>query len=346
MRYEIEAVRTFGRQILERAGLPEEDAFLCADCLVTADMRGVHSHGMVHLPDLCTRIDQGTITARPHIQIQQTAPGAITVDADHSAGMVSAMRAMEKCVELAGTSGAAFAAVRRSNTYGFGAYYPMYAAARGMIGFAVCNTKAYVAPYGGRTPTLGTNPLSLAIPAGRFPDLVLDMATSEAAVNKIALAMKEGRPIPDHWAVGPDGERTTDPALAWQGALLPFGGHKGYGLQLVISLLAFALAGGEMDRDLPRAWADAGAPCDFGCFLGAIDISKFLPLDQFRQRVDQLFEAVKGGGTAPWAAEILIPGEHAFREAQEARKNGVEIPPAAAAELRQLSGRYGVDNIF
>jgi len=346
MKYGIEKVKNFCIQILNGAGLSENDAEICADCLVTADMRNVHSHGITHLKDICDRIEQGTIHVNADIKINQTAESTIVVDAGHSAGMVSAMHAMKKCLELAKKSGVSVAAIHNANTYGYGAYYAMYAAEHQMIGFSVCNTKAYVAPYGGAAPMLGTNPISIAIPAGQYPNLVLDMATSKVAVNKIALAMKEGKAIPDDWAVGPHGEKTTDPSLAYQGALLPLGGYKGYGIQLVISMLAFALAGGSMDRDIPKAWADTDQECNFGCVMGAIDISKFVSPEAFQQRADELLKWIKEGTTAPGVKEILIPGERAYQAAQSARKEGIEIPDIIMEELSQLSTRYKVKKTF
>ena len=343
MRYPVDTIKNFALKVLTSAGMKKEDAEICADCLVTADMRGVHSHGMTHLKDICDRIEHGTIKIDSDIIIEQTAASALVVNANFSAGMVSAMHAMEKCVELAEKSGVAFTTIHNANTYGYGAYYPMYAAKKGMIGFSICNTKAYVVPYGGGTPALGTNPISLALPARRYPNLVLDMATSQVAVNKIALAMKMGKEIPADWAVGPNGETTTDPALAYQGALLPFGGYKGYGLQLVISVLAYALAGGAMDRDIPKAWVDVDKDCNFGCFMGAIDVSKFMPLDQFKQRADALFEEIKSGVVAPGVNEILIPGERAYLEEQRALEEGVELADVVMEDFSHLAARYGME---
>lgn len=346
MRYHAETMKAFCIQILNHAGLAEGDAFVCADCLITADLRGVHSHGITHLKDICSRIEHGTIRKETNIEIEHTAPSTIKVNANHVAGMVSAMEAMKECVKMAADTGVGIAAIKNSNTYGMGAYYPMYAAEHGMIGFAVCNTKAYVAPYGGVDPALGTNPISVAVPAGKYPNLVLDMATSQAAVNKIALAMKEGREIPDTCAVGPNGERTTDPALAYQGALLSFGGYKGYAIQLIISLMAFALAGGAMDVDIPKAWVEEDQMCNFGCLMGAIDVSKFMELEEFKHRVDLYIEYIKGGRTAPGVEEIRIPGEHAFFEMQTALKEGIEISDVVVEELRKLGEKYHVECTF
>lgn len=342
MRYQIAKVKQVGKEILIRAGLCSEDAENAMDCLLAADMRGVHSHGVMHIKDICARIEAGTIRKKPAIKVEQTAPSAAIIDADHCVGMTSGLLAIQKAVELAETTGIAMVTIKNDNTYGMGAFYPMYAAERNMIGIAVCNTKGYVAPYGGADPVLGTNPISIAIPAGTYGTIVVDMATSQVAVNKIALARKEGRQIPETWAVGPQGERTTDPAVADQGALLPFGGHKGFALQLCISVLAHALAGGAMDVENPRAWAEAEAECNFGCLLCAIDIRKFVDVETFQERAEALLKLVKEGKLSDGTAEILLPGERAAREYQRSEEQGVELPDEVVIDLRELSRQYGV----
>lgn len=341
MKYNSEEIKQFAIAILQKAGMNAHDAGICADCLITANLRAVHSHGITHLKDIVSRIAHGTIQPRAAVEIEQTAPSTIRVNGNQCAGMVSGMAAMERCVELARSTGVSVATIFNANTYGLGAYYPLYAASKGMIGFAVCNTKAYVAPWGGVEPLLGTNPISIAIPAGKRPDLVIDMATSQSAVNKIVLAMKEGRQIPADWAVDSDGSRTTDPAKAYQGALLPFGGYKGYAIQLFISVLAFALAGGDMDKDIPRAWVDEEKPCNFGCVMGAIDVSKFLSPEVFRSRVDTFLDEVKGSRAAKGFEAVRIPGEQAYASMQKALEEGIEISDIVVSELLELGKRYG-----
>lgn len=342
MNYQVAEIKHIGVQILTHCGLSVSDATICMDCLLSADMRGVKSHGITHLKDICDRIECGSINVKAEIVTRQTAESTLVIDANHSLGMVSAMKAMEQCVEIARKTGIAIATIHNSNTYGCGAFYSMYAAERKMIGFSACNTKAYVAPLGGSVPKLGTNPLTIAIPSGKYPDFVLDMATSQVAVNKIALALKNGESIPDSWAVGPDGEKTTDPEVAYQGALLPFGGYKGYGIQLAISLIAYALAGGDLDRDIPKAWVDVEKKCNFGCIIGAIDISKFVNPEAFCNKVDDLLEWVKTGHATSSTSEILIPGERAYQNYLESKKNGIEVTEREYEELNQLMERYHI----
>lgn len=344
MKYEVSKIKSIGVELLHHAGLSISDAATCMDCLLTTDMRGVSSHGITHLKDICDRIDQGTIDVSAKIEMKQTAESTFIVNANHSVGIVSAMKTMEKCMELARKTGIALATIHNANTYGYGAFYSMYAADRQMIGFSACNTKAYVAPIGGSIPKLGTNTITIAIPTGKYSNFVLDMATSQVAVNKIALALKMGKSIPDNWAVGPNGEKTTDPSLAYSGALLPFGGYKGYGIQLAISLLAVALAGGDLDRDIPKAWADTDKECNFGCIMGAIDISKFVQPKSFCTRADELLEWVKSGHANSEMEKIIIPGERGYRQYSVAENEGIEITEKVIAELKQLSVRYNLSD--
>jgi LDH2 family malate/lactate/ureidoglycolate dehydrogenase len=342
MRYHIEDLRKFGTDILVKAGLPEKEAAINMDSFITADLRGVRTHGVTHLKEYCDRLRLGTAVSQSQMQIEQTSPTSIVVDAKHAIGMSAAMTVMELCVKKAEESGACFAAVKNGNHYGFGAYFPMYAAKKDMIGVSLCNTPHMVTPFGGAEPLLGTNPLSIAIPAGKHPDLVLDMATSLVAKGKISLALKEGKTIPLGWAVDKLGNPTTDPAAADVGALLPFGGPKGYAIGLIISLISFALAGGEMDINIPRSWQETDKLANTGYFMGAINIAKYVKPEIFKSRVDQLFDLIKSSRPAPGFEAVLIPGEIEYNMTQANIKNGIEISDAGLRDFKQLSERYGV----
>ena len=197
----------------------------------------------------------------------------------------------------------------------------MQAAAEGMIGFNICNSPALVAPFGGATAMLGTNPLTVAVPSGKYPDLVLDMATSTVAKGKIALALKEGKSIPDNWALAPDGSPTTDPAVANKGALTPLGGAKGYALALIIDVICCCLCGGNNSRQIPRMFED---------------------LETFKARTDAMYDELKAAPTAPGFREIMIPGEIEFHLTRQAEREGIDISPAIEQDFADLAARYGV----
>ena len=234
MKYTVESLRQFGIQVAEKAGMSHQDAETLLKNLLFSDMRGVRSHGMTRLSGYVTRIERGCTSATAQPTITMDSGAVFSMDGNNGMGSTIGTAAMQACIRRAKEYGVSFCTVNHASHYGFGGFYAMQAAAEGMIGFNICNSPALVAPFGGATAMLGTNPLTVAVPSGKYPDLVLDMATSTVAKGKIALALKEGKSIPDNWALAPDGSPTTDPAVANKGALTPLGGAKGYALALII----------------------------------------------------------------------------------------------------------------
>jgi LDH2 family malate/lactate/ureidoglycolate dehydrogenase len=346
VKYAVETIKKFGTEVFVKAGLSEQDAAICMESFLLSDLRGILTHGTTHLKDYCARLEKGTVSPSGEIDIVKTGPSTLVVDAKRTVGMSSAYKVMQRCVDEAATAGTCFASVKNGCHYGFGGYFAMYAADRGMIGFCITNTPPLVAPFGGADPVLGTNPLSVAIPAGKYPALVLDMATSLVAKGKISLALKEGRPIPEGWAVDKDGAPTTDPAAANVGALLPVGGPKGYGIGLAISVLSSALSGSDIDIDIPRFWEETGKPTNIGFFMGAIDISRFVDLDTFKTRVDAIFAMLKSSRPAPGFSEVMIPGEIEFNLTQKTLAEGLDLSEVTLREFKVLADKYGVDYPF
>ena len=218
----------------------------------------------------------------------------------------------------------------------------MMAAKEDMIGFNICNSPAPVAPFGGAEAMLGTNPLSIASPSGKYPDLVLDMAASTVAKGKIAHAIKEGKQIPPTWALDREGNPTTDPAAANAGTLTPLGGAKGYALALIIDVICSCAAGGNDSRKIPRMFENPTEPSGVGYFMGAIDISKFCDIALFKARTDTMYDELKNGRTAPGFQEIMLPGEIEYRLMRENEKRGIEISGAVLEEFRVLAEKYQV----
>lgn len=346
MYYSIEQVREFCEQVWEKAGLSKEDAATCVDVLLAADVRGQRTHGTTHMKDYCDRMRKGTATNGADIDIKQTSPTSFVVDAKHAVGMVAGPKIMQKCIDQAKISGACFASVRNGCHYGLGAYYPMMAVKENMIAFSFANTPPLVAPTGGADPMLGTNPISIALPAGNHPDLVLDIATSVVAKGRISLALKEGESIPEGWALDTDGANTTDPAAADKGALLPFGAHKGYGLMLIVSLLSFALSGADMDMDLPRFFAETDKQANVGYFMGCIDITKYCPVEDFKKRVDTMFDALKACRPAVGSKGVLIPGEIEYVKTEKAAKEGIDLSEATLRDFKEMAETFGVPYTF
>lgn len=345
-RYSVETVRSFCIQVWEKAGLSREDAKICTDTLLAADLRGVRTHGVTHMKDYCTRMALGTLSNGEAMEFVRSSPATLAVDAKFAVGAVAANKVMDRCILEAKKSGACFASVHNGCHYGMGAYYVMKAAREGMIAFSFTNTSPLVAPSGGADPLLGTNPISIAIPAGRYPDLVLDMATSTVAKGKISLALKEGTDIPLGWALDRNGVPTTSAAEADAGSLMPFGGYKGYGLGLVVSLLSFALSGADMDVDLPRFFDRPELLSNGGYFMGVIDVGKFCPIELFKSRVDTLFDILKGSRPAADSKGVAIPGEFEAARAEQTRREGLELSSAALRDFREMSEKFGVPYVF
>ncbi|PWM25459.1 MAG: lactate dehydrogenase [Oscillospiraceae bacterium] len=346
MKCNVETVRKFGTEVFEKAGLSHKDAAVCMDSFLLSDLRGIRTHGTTHLKAYCERLEKGTASTGSEIEIVETAPSSLVVDAKHAVGMSCAMTVMERCIENARKSGACFASVKNGCHYGFGGYFPMKAAEQNMIGFCIANTPALVVPFGGAEPLLGTNPISVAVPAGEYPALVLDMATSLVAKGKISLALKEGKSIPDTWAVDKNGAPTTDPAAANVGALLPVGGPKGYALGLLVSVLASALSGSATDLEIPRFWEETDKITDIGYFMGAIDISKYCPPEVFKARADAIFRTIKQSRPAPGFQEVMIPGEIEFNLTQKSIAEGLEMSEVTLREFRELAEKYGIEYPF
>ena len=346
MKYPVEKIRKYCEQVWEKAGLTPEDAAQCVDVLLAADLRGQRTHGVTHMKDYCTRMKLGTASNGADVDIKQTSPSTLVVDAKHGVGMVVGAKVMKQCIQQAKESGVCFASIHNACHYGLGAYYPMMALKENMIACSFANTPALVAPFGGADALLGTNPISVAIPSGKHPDLVMDIATSVIAKGAISLALKEGRSIPEGWALDKDGAPTTDPAAANVGALLPFGAHKGYGMEVICSILSFALSGADMDINIPRFFEQPEKLTNIGQFMGCIDISKFCKVEDFKARVDALFDVLKACRPAAGSKGVMIPGEIEVNKTKVSLEEGIDLSEATLKDFKEMSDFYGVPYVF
>ena len=337
--YDAEKLKAFCRGVMSSAGLPEEDCRIFADSLVAADMRGIPSHGVTRLKAYHRRLVDGVTDAAAKPSIAAQMPSLLLVDGNNAMGVTSASFAMRACIERAKETGACFAAVRGGNHFGYAAYYSELAARAGMIGVSMCNASHAVAPYGGRTAELGTNPLAVSVP-GRNSILVdLDMATSLVARGKVTLAAKKGQPIPADWGIDEAGRATTDPNAVH--CVLPFGGYKGYGVGLIVEILSACFSGAASSQSM-GSFYDFSRPQNVGFFLGALNVGGVTDFGGFAERVDALLRSLKAAPKAEGCDEILIAGEPEARRECAARKQGVDIPPAVLRELEELGERCGV----
>lgn len=340
-RYRHEDLFEYGCRVLERLDVPTEHAHEVAGCLIKAELRGVDSHGMVRLPVYARRVKAGVVKTRPDIRLLSSATAAALVDGDNGLGPVVGARAMEAALDLARKHGTGFVGVRHSNHFGPAAYYVEKAVSRGCIGLAISNAPANMAPFGGRTRFLGTNPVAVGIPAGREDPLIFDASTSVVARGKIIVAAHTGEAIPEGWAIDPDGHPTTDPERALAGAVLPFGGPKGSAISFIIDILCGVLTGAAFASHL-NTLEDLSTVQNVGHVLAAVRTDLFMTEAQFRERMDAILKMLKAAPPAPGAPRVLLPGEIELANESRARAEGIALPSAIARQLAELGEELGV----
>ncbi len=339
-----ERMRRLTTGIFSRAGMSEQDADFMGQCLVDADLRGVLTHGCRFIPMYHKWIKRGIVNPRPKIQEITQSESTMASDADGALGHIGVAHAMSSVIKRAKGIGVAAATVRNSRHCGAMAYYAQMAADAGCIGYAATNGGVGMAPFGGYRPAVGLNPMAWAIPTNRPWALNVDISSSVVAQSKVGLAAEKGEKLPLGWAVDADGNPTDDPARALKGAMLPLGGHKGFGLALVIDVLAGVLGGGRFggNQGVERFAQQEG---QFSQFVLAISINNFMPLVEFKERMDQLIERLKSAPLAPGSKGIFIPGEIEYNVRQKHQAEGIPYPAVVIDEIENIATELGVSRI-
>lgn len=336
------ALETFTARLFRFHGLLAADAETVARALVLADLRGVDSHGVLRVGVYVERLKRELINPAPKVRVLRETPGAALLDGDNGMGPVVATAAMRLALEKARATGTGAVAVRRGNHYGMAAAYPMMALEQDCLGLTLTNGPALVAPWGGTRRIFGTNPLAIAVPAGRERPVVLDMATTVVARGKIIKAAKEQQPIPAGWALDPAGRPTTDAAAALAGTPIPLGGYKGYGLMLVIEILSGVLAGAAVGPAVGELYDNPRRPQDIGHLFAALRLEAFGDPEAFKARMDALIQEIRSNPPAPGTERIYLPGEIEFETEARRRREGVPIGPALWEELAGLGREAGI----
>lgn len=340
-RYPEATLRGWTERIFARAGLAAEDAAIAADVLVEANLRGVDTHGVnAFLEVYVRRLLTGAMNPRPRLRVEHEAPATATLDGDNGLGSIVAYRAMEFALRKAATAGAAWVGVRRTNHIGPCAHSALMAVPHDMIGIAITNSPAAMAPWGAAAAYLGTNPIAFAIPAGSNPPIVADIATSVAARGHVLLAQKTGRELPPGIALDRQGRPTTDPFQA--ALMMPIAQHKGSALALVFDVLAGILTGAAFGPYLRSAFRDPDQPQDVGCLFGALSIARFGDPTRFKQRVDQMITEIHALPRAEGVERIYVPGEIEWERRAERLRHGIPLHPSALADLARLGDELGV----
>ena len=338
----VDAATAFAVRLLVAHGLPEADARTVAHCLVLADLRGVDTHGIQYLPHYLGRVDKGLINPRPDLRLEPRSPVAAALDGQNAFGFVVGMTAIEACIDMARTYGIGIVAARRSTHFGMAASYVLRAVEQGFVAQVYSNASPAMPPWGGRVAMLGTSPFACGAPGGRLDPYVLDLSFAVAARGKIRKAARRGEPIPLGWALDAQGRPTTDAGAADTGVVLPIGGYKGSGLAMLMDLFGGVIAGAGYAGGVGNQFTGYDRPQDVGHFFLAMKPDLFVPLEEYRARMDRLSSAVRGAPRAEGFEEILMPGEREFRLERARRVSGVPVGPVELRSLDQAARAAGV----
>ena len=333
---------TFAAALLEAVRVSAAKAQLVAESLVASNLRGVDSHGMQLLPYYLEQIEWGDMDANADGRVISESGACLLYDAQNGIGQAIAETCGAHAVRMAGAGGMAMVVARESNHFGAAAFWAQRMSAAGQIGIVMCNASSLVPPWQGKEPRLGTNPICMAVPGGEEKPWLLDMATTTVAAGKIFKALINGQPqIPSGWAMDSDGVPTTDPDTALKGLLMPLGGYKGSGLAMMAEILCAVLSGGAMSTELGGI-RFRGKQVRVSQMFLAIDIARFLPVDEFRARMDRLIRIMKTTPPAKGYSEVLVAGDPEWRMEQERRRNGVPVGHGTWTALCEAGDRLGV----
>jgi L-2-hydroxycarboxylate dehydrogenase (NAD+) len=307
--------------------MPAADARTVAGLMAEADLQGSAGHGVIRLPQYVKRIRSGGLNLNPQIRVVKERAATALIYGDNAMGHLVMKRAAELAIEKARTAGIAWVGAQWSNHAGPASLYARMALAHDMIGlyFAVGNAN-HLPPWGGLDMLLSTNPIAAAIPTGSEPPIVLDMATTVAAYGKVKAKAARGEMMPEGWMIDREGRPLTDPKRASEGFLLPIGGYKGYGLSLVVGLLAGTLNGAAMGKDVIDFNADAATPTNTGQAIVAIDPAAFGEVSEFKSAVDKLIRDLRGSERMAGVDRILMPGQQSHERTLAQRADGIVIP--------------------
>jgi LDH2 family malate/lactate/ureidoglycolate dehydrogenase len=325
-------------KVFALCGVPREDAGIAAEVAIWAQMHGSDSHGLVHLPLYTRGLLDGTIKSRPKFEAVKPLPSCVVIDADHGLGLVASRRAIDMAIEIARSQGIGAVAVRRSSHFGAAGYYADRAAEQGLIGLAFTNAMPAIAPTGGIEGLFGTNPIGAGFPVPGAEPIIADMATAMVARSRIRHALAAGqKEIPEGWALDPQGQPTTDPAVAVKGSLLPIGGPKGYALSLMVEILCSALSDGEPGFQVTYENM-VKRPSNICQFFLVLNPDGFAGGDRYGARVAHIAEAVVKAKPMHAATPPRLPGARGQAVKHKAEKEGIAMFDNLRGALKNVAG--------
>ena len=347
---------SFTETAFKKIGCSNADAALATKVLLSADLRGIDSHGVARLSGYVRLWEAGRINTMAKPAVVHETPSTAVVDGDSGLGLVVAPFAMQVAIDKAKNAGTGWVSVKNSNHFGIAGYHAMMALAGDMIGIAMTNASALVAPTFSIERMLGTNPIAVAIPAGEQPPFVADMATTTAANGKLEILQRKNAEAPLGWVQEKDGTPTTDAnALKKQGALLPLGSdrehgsHKGYALGSIVDIFSAVLSGGSYGPWAPPFPAYVPMPENMpgkglGHFFGAMRVDAFRTADEFKQHMDNWIGRFRNATPAPGHERVLIPGDPEREAEQERMATGIPIVAPVVKDLVETAEKLGIDS--
>ncbi|KAL4896122.1 Malate/L-lactate dehydrogenase [Aspergillus ambiguus] len=337
-------LQAFVHRILVGNGVSEDDATIVARCLIQADLRGVDTHGANRIPSYMKRIRQKVLDPRATPTLQQITPVVAGVDAHNAFGFVAAHRGMQRAIEMARDFGIGMVSVKHSNHFGMSAWLVQQAIDAGMMSLVFTNSSPALPVWGGRSQLMGVSPIACGAPAGAQRPFILDMAPSVAARGKIYRALRRGEKIPADWALDGEGNPTDDPARALEGVMLPMGGPKGSALAVMMDVFSGVLSGSAFAGHVTGPY-DPSKPADVGHFLVAIKPDLFMGLDEFKSRMDYLYQRVVGSDKMGGVDRIYYPGEIEQITQEERMAGGIPFTEAEIEGLNQEAELVGVEKL-
>lgn len=337
-------LKKFCKEVLIKEGMNETEAEITADILSETDGYGTHSHGTKNLHNYIRKIRLGGINIKGNYQVKSEGIGYALIDADSSIGMVPAHKAMEIAINKAKECGISCALVQNASHFGAAGYYANMASKENMIGIVCSNVDANMTIPGAKGKVIGNNPISYSIPAGRYRPIFLDIAMSTVASLKVIQAKKDGIMIPDTWITDDNGLPTRNPGnYPEEGAMQPMAAHKGYGLALLVELLTGVLSGGGVMKDVPSWLFSMESKNDVSHMFIAIDVSKFMDINLFYQRVENVIDTLHATPLAKGTDRIYYPGEIEWERYERVLKEGLLLPEDVEESLNAMHEESGVD---
>ena len=339
-------LRDFIARVLNVVGMPLEDAATVAGIMSEADLRGADAHGVFRLPSYVKRIKSGGMNLTPKIRLLSERAATALVDGDNAMGHLVMKHAADIAMAKAKNCGVAWVGARMSNHAGPAGLYARMPLTQGMVGiYMAVGSANHLPPWGGTDMLLSTNPIAIAVPSAKRPPIVLDMATTNAAYGKVKAKALKGEMMPEGWMVARDGQPLLDPKRASEGFLLPIGGAKGYGLALMFGILAGTLNGAAFGHDVIDFNADFSTTTNTGHLIAALDVEAFMPLAQFTEAIDDIWQAMQGSARLPGVDNIRLPGEQSHQTWEQRCAVGIPIAPELKIALDALADSVGVNKL-